>query len=352
MFQPTYHISPHLLDSIKRITVLVHELNKRPVSDIVYAELLSAALVTSTYASTSIEGNPLPLTEVKRLLKTQPVHIRQSEREVLNYNETLQRLNAAPDAPFTTEQILAIHGGVVAGLLPEAHSGQWRRAPVVIHNPRSGNVVYLPPDHQDVPALMDDLIRFVQAQRGQLDPLILAGLFHKQFVIIHPFMDGNGRTARLATKLLLAGLGLNLFPLLSFENYYNQNVTRYFEMVGVRGNYYDLVNSLDFTPWLEYFTEGVRDELQRLDKQLTMLQRRPGQALKPHHRIILDLIEAQGYVTDRDYARHTTRAKATRSLDFRTLVEMGLIVRRGRGRNTHYILSGMQTQPEFDTAPR
>jgi hypothetical protein len=68
MFQPNYHISPRLLDSIKRIAVLVHELNRRRISDIVYAELLSEAMVTSTYASTSIEGNPLPLTEVKRLL--------------------------------------------------------------------------------------------------------------------------------------------------------------------------------------------------------------------------------------------------------------------------------------------
>jgi hypothetical protein len=68
MFQPNYHISPQLLDSIKRIAVLGHELNRRRISDIVYAELLSEAMVTSTYASTSIEGNPLPLTEVKRLL--------------------------------------------------------------------------------------------------------------------------------------------------------------------------------------------------------------------------------------------------------------------------------------------
>ena len=343
MFQPAYHISPQLLDSIKHVTLLVHELNKRPVSKIIYAELMSAAMITSSYASTSIEGNPLPLTEVKRLLRSQPAQVKKSEREVLNYNETLKWLNEAPGGPLTTEQILSIHRGVIAGLLPTAHSGQWRRAPVVIHDPRSGNVVYLPPDHQDVPALMDDLIRFVQAQIDRLDPLILAGLFHKQFVIIHPFVDGNGRTARLATKQLLAGLGFNLFPLLSFENYYNQNVTQYFQRVGVQGNYYDVVDSLDFTPWLEYFAAGILDELQRLDKQLTIRQRRPDQPLKPHHQIILDLIDAQGYVTDREYAQHTSRAKATRSLDFRTLLEMGLIERKGRGRSTYYTFPGPAT---------
>ncbi len=336
MFHPIYHISFQLLDSIKRITILVHELNKRHVSDIVYAELLSDSMVTSTYASTSIEGNPLPLTEVKRVLKSQPARARQSEREVLNYNQTLSSLNADPDTPLTVERILAIHRGVTDGLLPAEHSGHWRQAPVVVHDPRRGDVIYWSPDHQDVPELMGDLVGFVHAELDQLDPLILAGLFHKQFVVIHPFTDGNGRTARLATKQLLAGLGINLFQLLSFENYYNQNVTRYFEMVGVRGNYDDLADTLDFTSWLEYFAEGILDELHRLDKQLSTRQQRPDQALKAHHQLILDLIDANGYVTDREYAAETTRAKATRSLDFKKLVELGIIERKGRGRSTYY----------------
>ena len=336
MFEPIYHISPQLLDSIKQITILVHELNKRRVPDVVYAELLSDARVTSTYASTSIEGNPLPLTEVKRLLKTQPNYARQSEQEIVNYNRTLRQLSDAPENLLTIEQILAIHHGVTTGLLPEEHSGQWRLEPVVIHEPRSGNVIYLPPDHQDVPELMAELIHFIQAQINHVDPLILAGLFHKQFVIIHPFTDGNGRTTRLATKQLLSGLGINLFHLLSFEVYYNQNVTRYFQRVGVYGNYYDVVEGVDFTPWLEYFAEGILDELHRLDKQLTARQRRPDQGLKAHHQLILDLIDAQGYVTDRDYSEKTNRAKATRSLDFKRLLEMGILERKGQGRSTYY----------------
>ncbi len=336
MFNPDYHISPQLLTSIKRITLLVHELNKRHISDVVYTELLSEALVTSTYTSTSIEGNPLPLTEVKRLLKAQPAHVRQSEREVLNYNQTLQTLNQQPGAQITLDQVLSIHRGVVDELLPLEHSGQWRREPVVIHDPRSGDVVYLPPDHQDVPRLMEALAHFVEQQVGHLDPLILAGLFHKQFVVIHPFVDGNGRTARLATKQLLAGLGVNLFSLLSFENYYNQNVTRYFQRVGAYGNYYDSAPNLDFTPWLEYFAEGILDELNRLDKQLTARQQRPDQGLKAHHQLILQLIDAHGYTTDKAYAAQTERAKATRSLDFKKLIQMGMIERKGRGRSTYY----------------
>jgi Fic family protein len=343
MFTPGYQISPALLRTIKQITVLVHELNKRQPPQVAMAHLLHEAQVTSAFASTSIEGNPLPLTEVRRLLKSQPATIRQSEREVLNYNRALIWLHERLNRPLTTSLVREIHHRVMAGLLPKAQIGQWRQEPVVIHNPRNGEIVYAPPDHGAVPELMDALVAFVAAERATLDPLLLAGLFHKQFVVIHPFVDGNGRTVRLATNLLLAGLGVNLFQLLSFENYYNQNVTRYFQAVGVFGDYYDRAASLDFTPWLEYFAEGILDELLRVEQQLTPASpREPAAQLAAHHHHILETIDRQGFITDRDYAGLTERAKATRSLDFRKLIDLGLIVRKGRGRSIYY----QRAQPE------
>jgi len=102
-------------------------------------------------------------------------------------------------------------------------------------------------------------------------------------VIIHPFMDGNGRTTRLATKALLAAMGLNTFNLFSFENYYNQNVTKYFQTVGEFGNYYELVEKINFSNWLEYFTEGIIDELLRVEKLLPKITINPQTELKSHH---------------------------------------------------------------------
>ncbi|MEZ4865436.1 MAG: Fic family protein [Caldilineaceae bacterium] len=336
MFQPRYHISPQLLNTIKRITILIHELNQRHVAPVVLTELQREAIVTSTYASTSIEGNPLPLTEVRRILKNQPDHVRQSEQEVLNYNQILVALNDNPQIPFTADLLLHIHRAVTAKLLPSHQVGAWRQEPVVVYEPRTGGIVYLPPDHQEVESLIHELVDFVQDQRGILDPLLLAGIFHKQFVVIHPFIDGNGRTARLATKVLLAGLDLSLFTLLNFENYYNQNVTRYFQQVGLFGNYYDLVATVDFTAWLEYFAEGTLDELLRLDKSLATREATPATRLQPHHQLILDYIDQHGFITDRDYAQLTSRAKATRSLDFKKLIELGLLERQGRGRSIYY----------------
>jgi Fic family protein len=187
---------------------------------------------------------------------------------------------------------------------------------------------------------MDELVAFVQTNQAALDPLLLAGLVHKQLVIIHPFVDGNGRTTRLATNILLAGLGPHTFNLFSFENYYNQNVSRYFQQVGIVGNYYDLVDGLEFTPWLEYFAGGVLDELRRVEKQLSLATATPTTRLQPYHQAILDFIDQHGFITDRDYAQLTSRAKATRALDFKKLIEMGLIARQGQGPGTYYRRQG------------
>ena len=152
-------------------------------------------------------------------------------------------------------------------------------------------------------------------------------------------MDGNGRTARLATKVLLAEMDLNTFSLFSFENYYNQNVTFYFEAVGEFGDYYELKDKIDFTWWLEYFTEGIVDELLRVKKLLPQLGTSPKTELKPHDRKILEWIEEKGFIADRDYARLVDRARATRALDFKRLIELAVIERKGRGKASYYVVA-------------
>lgn len=340
MFQPKYTITNQLLANIKRINNLVNELNNRRFPNVVLLELERNAREVSSFASTSIEGNPLPLTEVKKILKAKPVHIHDSEREVLNYNQALGDLNKKLEEDKITlsvQFILKIQKQIVWGLLAKSETGQLREKPVVVNDPRTGQSVYLPPEVKDVKPLMEDLIEFTN-NREAIDPLILAGIFHKQMVIIHPFMDGNGRTTRLATKVLLAAMGLNTFNLFSFENYYNKNVTRYFQTVGEFGNYYDLVGKIDFTPWLEYFTEGIIDELLRVEKLLPEISVNPQSELKPYHLKILEFIRKKGFISDRDYAKLSDRAKATRALDFQKLIDLGLIERKGKGRATYYVL--------------
>ncbi len=341
MFQPKYTITNKLLANIKRIGTLVSELNSRFFTGIVLAELEQRATSLSAFASTSIEGNPLPLTEVKRLLKTQPKTIRDSEKEVLNYNEVLKWLNKMTrqkNVVLDSEIVLKTQKQVVDGLISEARMGQWRKEPVFVHDPRTKTPIYLPPDHHDVAKLISELINYVVLTKHSADPLIVAGVFHRQFVIIHPFVDGNGRTARLLTKLLLARMGLNTFNLFSFENYYNRNVSAYFEHVGVKGNYYEVISAIDFTTWLEYFTDGIIDELLRVSSEISQMTISPQTTLKPFHKKIIEYIKEHGFITDAQYANLTERARATRHKDLQKLIKLGLLEQYGKGKSTYYKL--------------
>lgn len=334
-------ITDKLLANIKRINTLVSELNNRRFPNVVLFELERTAREVSAYASTSIEGNPLPLTEVKKILKSKPEHIRNSEREVLNYNGALEYLNKKlreGRVIMSLDLILQTHKYVMEGLLPPYDVGTLRKRPVVVNDPRTGQVVYLAPDVADVKPLMMDLVNFATENRNKIDSLILSGIFHKQMVLIHPFMDGNGRTTRLTTKILLAEMGLNTFNLFSFESYYNQNVTRYFQNVGEHGDYYELKDKIDFTTWLEYFTEGIIDEFLRVQKTLPQVAVSPDTQLQKYHEKILDFIKEKGFIKDSDYVKLVDRARATRILDFQKLVKLGLIERKAKGKATYYVL--------------
>jgi len=341
MFEPKFNITSKLLENIKRISVIVANLNNRHFSKLTLVKLEKTAREVSSHSSTSIEGNPLLLTDVKKIIKNRPENLRDSEKEVINYNQALEVLDADirnNSTIFSLDLILKTQKVVTSELINDFNSGKIRQQPVFVNDPITRKVIYLPPDHKDVKSLLDDLIKYITSNKNQIDPLILAGIFHKQFVTIHPFIDGNGRTARLITKVLLADMGLSTFNLFSFENYYNQNVSKYFENVGIRGNYYDLEDQIDFTSWLEYFTDGIIDELLRVIKILNSETISPETSLKPYHHKILDFIKKNDFIADHDYAKLTNRAKPTRNKDFNKLIELGSIERFGKGKATYYKL--------------
>jgi len=341
MFNPKYTITNRLLGNIKRIAEIVTDLNSRSFPRVVLLEMERRARAVSAYSSTSIEGNPLPLTDVKRILKNKPEFVRDSEKEVLNYNKALVELDGlikAEKISLDLDWLEKIQQMVTDGLVAKHNCGHIRQEPVFVNDPRAGKTIYWPPDHQEVISMLKELFEFLEKSNRTIDPLVLAGIFHRQFVIVHPFVDGNGRTARLATKVLLAKMGLDTFNLFSFENYYNSNVTKYFAEVGLLGNYYDLASQIDFTSWLEYFTDGIIDELLRVTKELEKETIKPEDVLREYHQKIIDFIKEKGFITDKDYAGLTKRAKPTRNLDFRKLIDLGMVVKVGKGRATYYKL--------------
>ncbi len=342
MFIPKYTITHSLLANITKINSLVNKLNNQRFANLILLEFEKTAREVSAYTSTNIEGNPLSLTQVKKILKSKPTNIKDTQKEIINYNQALKTLNKLlknKNPKLSLKIILDIHRQITQGLLPDHDSGSLRKRPVIVNDPQTAKTVYLPPDIKKVNTLTTDLIDFINKNSTKVNPLILAGIFHKQMLIIHPFMNGNGRTTRLITKMLLAKMGLNTFNLFSFENYYNQNITKYFQTVGEYGDYNDLVDKINFTNWLEYFTQGIIDELLRVTNILPKTGNSPKTKLESHHLKILKHIKKNGFITQRDYSKLTNRTKPTRVLDFLKLIDLQLIQRKGKGRSTHYILS-------------
>ena len=338
MFEPKYQLNTTLLDNIVKIKNLISKLNDQKFPDLVLARFEKDSYAISAHASTSIEGNPIPLTDVRKILKNAPAHIRDTEKEILNYNKALLYLNTlvSKPKPITSKFICATQSMVVDGLIDKKNIGKFRADPVVVNDPRKRKIAYMPPNVDDVNILMSELIYYLEKEYNTTDPLILAGIFHKQFVIIHPFMDGNGRTARLVTKYLLARMGLDTFRLFSFENYYNQNVTKYFASVGILGDFYDIKEKIDFTNWLIYFTDGIIDELLRVEKLLK-------NSVKPnritvYEKVIIEYIKKHGSISKSEYGKITNRANSTQILDFKRLVDRNIISKQGKGKATYYII--------------
>ena len=347
MFCPKYQIRNRLLKTIREIGETLAIIKTRRLTAPAIAKLTLDARSLSSYASTSIEGNPLPLTDVKRLIKQSPKQIRDTEREVLNYNQALgwvQTQVKTGKFQLSAKTFAKVQGMVVDGLMDNPFDiGRLRQRAVVIRDPRDPNkTVFMPPDHGDVELLLDDLMKFVNANLNEIDPVLLAGIFHKQAVIIHPFMDGNGRSTRLMTTAILGMAGLDVFPIFAFESYYNRNVTKYFQMVGEFGDYYEeMVTGNDFTHWLEYFAEGILDELKRVQKSLPDLT--GGPQLKPHEKLILDYIDQHSSITQREYETLTDRSRSMRIRDLKHMVASGLTKKHGGGRSVFYTRGNQTT---------
>lgn len=336
MFEPKYEITNRLVKFIADIHSTAATFAGNKAFGTQLAKFTSDARALSSHTSTSIEGNPLALTDVKQLLKQSPKHARDSEKEILNYNQALEETDKkikSGDWKLTPIQLTATQKTITKDLLQNPfHIGKLRNEQVVIRDPRSDSIIFIPPNHKDVPQLLKELCKFISDNKEKIDPLILAGIFHRQFVIIHPYMDGNGRTARIATANILAASKLKIGSVFSFENYYNQNVTKYFNAVGMTGDYYENAAEIEHTQWLEYFCEGILDELARIRTNLQIQKTKN----LGHLNTILDYIDLHGSINQTQYGNITNRSLAARKKDFNKLIEAQLIIKIGQGKNTEY----------------
>lgn len=179
----------------------------RPFPSAIVRRLKEYFDVEWTHHSTAIEGNTLTLQETMVVLKhgitiggkSLREHLEVvGHRKAIDFVESLARVGR----PLTEEDLKALHRLVLAGI-EGAMAGQYRRVQVRIAGSR-----YLPPPPQEVPRRMKEFVAWLEyAEVPDLHPVFVAAKAHLELVTIHPFVDGNGRTARLLQNLLLMRRG-------------------------------------------------------------------------------------------------------------------------------------------------
>lgn len=174
----------------------------RPLSGPAVQRLRENMALEWTYHSNSIEGNKLTLQETRVVIEDGMTVRGKSLREhfeALNHHEAIGLVEglAQPDYRLTARDVLDVHEMVVQNIEKE-FAGRYRNAGVRI---AGANVV--PPNALKVDGLMEELITWANDEKEDLHAVVKATVFHHRFVCIHPFFDGNSRTARLLTNLLL-----------------------------------------------------------------------------------------------------------------------------------------------------
>ena len=348
MFQPNFQRTDLLVEMIARIEVARDRIMRAPIVPRWEADLRLDALIRSAHHSTSIEGNPLSLEEVTDLLNGSGSDVLahpRDKQEVLNYAEVLRYIDKhflGQERPISAQTILHLHGLVVKDILPPLDTGQYRRVPVVVAVPATGEVVYRPPDWQEVPGLTAGLAAWLDsAASAALMPVLEAGVAHYELVRIHPFVDGNGRTARALATLVLCRRGFDTKRFFALDEYYNQD----------RSSYYEALRSVDprtrdLTEWLEYFVQGIAVEMTRVERRVQeMSSLRPAEAtagqiaLSARQMKLLDALRRTGGdISNREYQGLFLVSKRTASNDLAELTERGLLIVEGAGPATRYRL--------------
>lgn len=139
--------------------------------------------------------------------------------------------------------------------------GEYRRIQNYVVNSKTKEVIYEPPPAYEVPRLMAELVEWIQGEK-EINAVLISGIIQFQFVHIHPFLDGNGRTSRLLTTLYLYQTGYDFKRLFTLSEYYDRDRFQYYQAIQSVRN-----NGLDLTTWLEYFTNGLVNQLQEIQSK-------------------------------------------------------------------------------------
>lgn len=217
-------------------------------------------LITSIHASLAIEGNTLSKGQVRDIIDGKDVIGPANEiKEVQNIKLAYEQLTKVK--PYSEKDLLKIHGIIEKDLVPLA--GKYRTGNEGVF--AGDKCIFICPPPQQVPYLMAELFDWLNKEKKNIDPLILSSVFHYEFVFIHPFQDGNGRTARFWQNAILSKYD-KIFEVVTIENMIEKNQQEYYDAIAkahVDG---------ESTVFVEFMLDMINKALDELDMVANMIK--------------------------------------------------------------------------------
>jgi len=343
MYKPNFKYTHKIVNLLVQISAARETVLNSPLVPQWEISLRREAILRSVHSSTSIEGNRLSLEQVSELAAGRKITTtRKDKQEVLNYFKVLENINKLTNGKMITEKdILNINKMLTSGTLENpADCGKYRNRYVIVANRLTREVIFLPPDNTEVPGLVNDLIKWLNSTSArELDAVLEAGITHYEFVRIHPFVDGNGRTARILTSLILYLRGFDIKQFFCLDDYYDSDRQAYYQAL-------QKVNqkNLDLTEWLEYFVKGVyvsieavRQRVIRLSSERLRKTTKGQVALTERQMKIVEYVNINGKITNRDIRKMFKISNRTALDEINKLIKFEVLKITGRGRSLCYI---------------
>lgn len=256
-----------LLEQIKRQEKALKTLS---VSAEMFQKIFRHNYLQQAYSSTKIEYSLISYNTAQKVLYRKKART-EEEREVLNVANTHLAVLSHLKVLFSDDFIIDLHRQISEGLKgsltePDYRPGQYRQVQNYLGDPFSDRISYTFPDPKEVPTLMTALNDFMNTEK-ELDALLIPGIFHFAFIAIHPFVNGNGRTARVLEDFLLKKAGYNLQKLYNLSQYYYSNLKQYHFFLN-RGR-----EQLDLTDFVMFYLQGIAESQQSVFAEKTFLER-------------------------------------------------------------------------------
>ncbi|UCC92713.1 MAG: Fic family protein [Thermoplasmata archaeon] len=332
MFRPRYTITDAMNSSLLEIERARGFLDAANLKEEWLEGRQVDAMVLEAHHSTHIEGTRITLPQAEAILAGEDVVgvDRDDRQELLNYREAMDFVSdyLGELSDITEDLIRDIHGILVKEVRGGSlEPGRYRTVQNYVGNMETGEVIYTPPPPEEVPERMGQLVKWLNRDKG-MSPVLVAGVVQHAFVDIHPFLDGNGRTARVLCTLVLYQNGYDFQRLFSLSQFYDI----------ARQDYYDAIQRVreedgDLTGWLEYFCEGLAGQLMGVKtiggavvRRDTLMERAEDLRFNERQRkVLLHVIDRDGASVD-DVVKRFDLVRRTVQRDLAMMVDEGLLV--------------------------